>query len=127
MDMSDATQEYNEASLDDLTRDAAKDKGKSLEYVQMAAHEASIMLNVTPLRNADCQHGGDPRLAGAAIKSPAKLRRHLTLAVKSPERVSCERRQTSGRVDLRNLTGIATNAENIFRRRVESEEARERP
>jgi cobalamin biosynthesis protein CobT len=120
-DMSDATQEYAEASLDDLAGDAAKDAGKSLTSVQWAAENASIMLNVTPLRNAECQHGGDPKLAGAAIASPAKLRRHLTLAVKSPERVAVERRQTSGRVDLRNLTGIATGAENIFRRRVENE------
>jgi Cobalamin biosynthesis protein CobT VWA domain len=121
VDMTDATQEYNEASLDDLARDAAKDKGKSLELVQMLARDASIMLNVPMLQNAECKNGGDPKLAGAAIASPAKLRRHLTLAVKSPERVAIERRQTSGRVDLRNLTGIATGAENIFRRRVESE------
>ena len=121
VNMSDATQEYSEASLDDLAGDAAKDANKTLASVQWAARNASIMLNVTPLQNAECQHGGDPKLAGAAIASPAKLRRHLTLAVKSPERVAVERRQTSGRVDLRNLTGIATGAENIFRRRVESE------
>jgi outer membrane biosynthesis protein TonB len=117
-DVSDTMQDYSEANLDDLASGAAKDANKSLDTIQMLARDASIMLNVTPLRNAECQHGGDPKLAGAAIASPAKLRRHLTMAVKSPERVAIERRQTSGRVDLRNLTGIATSAENIFRRRV---------
>ena len=53
------------------------------------------------------------------IASPAKLRRHLTLAVKSPERVGVERRQVSGRLDMRNLSGIMSGSETVFRRRVE--------
>jgi Mg-chelatase subunit ChlD len=119
--MSDATQDYDEANLDDLAQEAAREAGKSLQEVQACASYAGAILNARPHREADCGRGGCPKRAGAAIASPAKLRRHLTLAVKSPERVSVERRQVSGRLDMRNLSGIVSGAENIFRRRVEDE------
>lgn len=120
-DMSDATQVYSEANLDDLAQEAAREANKPLSTVQRDASYASTVLNVAPHREGELTRGGDPKRAGAMIASPAKLRRHLTLAVKSPERVDVERRQVSGRLDLRNLSGIASGSETVFRRRVESE------
>jgi Mg-chelatase subunit ChlD len=79
------------------------------------------VLNTPSLAAGACERNGSPKIAGAAIESPAKLRRHLTTAVKAPERVGTERRQTGGRIDMRNLAGIASGSETIFRRRVEEE------
>ena len=118
-DMSDATQDYSEANLDDLARDAAREAKQHLSTVQANASYASIVLNAEPHREATLARGGDPKRAGAMIASPAKLRRHLTLAVKSPERVGVERRQVSGRLDLRNLSGIMSGSDTVFRRRIE--------
>ena len=121
MDMSDTTQTYDEANLDDLAQDAAREANMTLSTVQAWASYAATVLNVEPLRQEELTRGGDPKRVGAAIASPAKLRRHLTLAVKSPERVGVERRQVSGRLDLRNLSGILSGSETVFRRRVEDE------
>ena len=101
MDMSDATQVYSEANLDDLAQQAARDANMPLSTVQAYASYAATILNVAPHTEVEPTKGGDPKLAGAMIASPAKLRRHLTLAVKSPERIDVERRQVSGRLDLR--------------------------
>ena len=120
-DMSDATQVYAEANLDDLAQEAARDANKPLSTVRANAAHAATVLNVAPHKEGALTRGGDPKRAGAIIASPAKLRRHLTLAVKSPERVDIERRQVSGRLDMRNLSGIASGSETVFRRRVESE------
>jgi len=120
-DVTDATQSYQEANLDDLARDAAKEAGLSEHAVQREAVQASTVLNVDAPRDLEVKRGGNPRRVGAAIASPAKLRRHLTLAVKSPERVGVERRQVSGRLDMRNLVGIMTGSPTIFRRRIEEE------
>ena len=121
-DLSDDTQRYAEANLDDLAQDAAKEAGQHYSAVIRQAVDAGTVLNVPMLREeTETKRGGNPKLASAAISSPAKLRRHLTMAVKSPERVANERRQVSGRLDMRNVVGIATGAPNIFRRRVEEE------
>ena len=120
-DLTDATQEYDEANLNDLAAEAAKDAGKHLSEVQADAHHAATVLNIPLPRDLEITRGGDPKLASARIGSPAKLRRHLTMAVKSPERVSNERHQVSGRLDMRNLVGLATGASNVFKRRVEEE------
>ena len=121
MDMSDATQVYSEANLDDLAQEAARDANMAVSTVQAYASYAATILNVDPHREVELTKGGDPKRAGAMIASPAKLRRHLTLAVKSPERIDTERRQVSGRLDLRNLSGLASGSETVFRRRIESE------
>ena len=118
-DMSDATQDYSEANLNDLAEEAAREAKQHLSTVQANASYASIVLNAEPHREATLDRGGDPKRASAIIASPAKLRRHLTLAVKSPERVGVERRQVSGRLDLRNLSGIMSGSETVFRRRIE--------
>jgi uncharacterized protein with von Willebrand factor type A (vWA) domain len=120
-DVTDATQTYSEANLDDLAQESAREARQALATVQAWAQYASTVLNVDPPREATLNRGGDPKRAGAAIASPAKLRRHLTAAVKSPERVSIERRQASGRLDMRNLSGIMSNNQTVFRRRVEDE------
>ena len=120
-DLTDATQTYSEANLDDLARDAAREASMSQYAVEREARQAGVVLNVDPPREHEITKGGSPKLAGAAISSPAKLRRHLTLAVKSPERVGTERRQLSGRVDMRNLVGIMSGSATIFRRRIEEE------
>jgi cobaltochelatase CobT len=120
-DLSDNTQVYEEAHLNDIAQEAARDADKGeYEVYQEAAH-ASTILNVRPLRDGELGKGADPKRVGAAIDSPAKLRRHLTIAVKSPERVANERRQVSGRLDMHNLVGLSIGAPNVFRRRVEEE------
>jgi hypothetical protein len=120
-DLTDATQQYDEANLNDLAAEAAKDAGKDMSDVVRNAHHAATVLNVPLPKTVELTRGGDPRLASRSIESPAKLRRHLTMAVKSPERVSHERFQVSGRLDMRNLVGLTTGAPNVFRRRVEEE------
>jgi hypothetical protein len=120
-DLTDATQTYSEANLDDLAQDAAREAKQRLSTVQANASYAAAVLNAAPHREALLDRGGDPKRASAAIASPAKLRRHLTQAVKSPERVGVERRQVSGRLDLRNLSGIMSGSETVFRRRVEED------
>jgi Mg-chelatase subunit ChlD len=82
---------------------------------------ASTILNVPLPRREIVRGGGNPKIATAAIESPAKLRRHLTAAVKSPERVAVDRRQVSGRLDMRNLVGLSIGAPNVFKRRIEEE------
>ena len=121
VDMSDATQVYAEANLDDLAQEAAREAKQQLSTVQANASYASTVLNAKPHREGALDRGSDPKRASAVIASPAKLRRHLTLAVKSPERVGVERRQVSGRLDLRNLSGIMSGSETVFRRRIEDE------
>jgi Mg-chelatase subunit ChlD len=120
-DVTDNTQTYAEANLDDLAQEAAKEAGKMMFEVNHEGHNASVILNAPTLADHAQAKGGDPKRAGAAITSPAKLRRHLTLAVKSPERVGTERRQVSGRLDMRNRVGIASGAANVFKRRIEEE------
>ena len=121
-DLSDATQSYEEANLDDVARDAAKDAGASESKVARDAMHATTILNIAPMDESFSFSGrGNAKQSGAMIESPAKLRRHLTMAVKSPERVGTERRQVSGRLDMRNLVGLASGAPNVFRRRTEEE------
>ena len=120
-DLSDDTQVYAEAHLDDLAAEAARDAGKFPHEVKQEGMHAATVLNVRLPREREIERGGNPKIAAARIASPAKLRRHLTMAVKSPERVAHERYQVSGRLDLRNLVGLSIGAPNVFRRRVEEE------
>ena len=120
-DLTDATQAYEEANLNDLAREAAKEAGKSEYAVQRETRDAGTVLNVATPCKYNIDKNGNVKRASEAISSPAKLRRHLTLAVKSPERVGTERRQLSGRVDMRNLVGIMSGSATIFRRRIEEE------
>ena len=120
-DLSDATQVYAEANLNDLSQQAAKDANMNLSQLHTEMWHASTILNVPLPRRAEVSNGGNPKLATQAIESPAKLRRHLTAAVKSPERVAVDRRQVSGRLDMRNLVGLSIGAPNVFKRRIEEE------
>jgi uncharacterized protein with von Willebrand factor type A (vWA) domain len=120
-DLSDETQTYEEANLNDVAQEAAKEAGASPELVAAEAMHASQIINVRTPKMLDPPTRGNITKAGGYIESPAKLRRHLTLAVKSPERVGVERRHVSGRLDMRNLVGLSIGAENVFRRRVEEE------
>ena len=120
-DLSDNTQVYDEANLNDLSAEAAKDANMSEYDLSREATHAATILNVPLPKDVELTRGGDPKLASRAIESPAKLRRHLTMAVKSPERVANERYQVSGRLDLRNVVGMMTAQPNVFRRRTEEE------
>ena len=125
-DLSDATQVYEEAHLDDVAAETAKEAGKTPREVYTDAMHAATVVNVaTPTDKTEqvCPRWRTvtPKTAGAAIETPAKLRRHLTLAVKSPERVAFDRHQVSGRLDLRDSVGLATGAPNVFKRRIEEE------
>jgi Mg-chelatase subunit ChlD len=107
-DVSDTTQEYREANLDDI---AGKPRGEH--------HNASEVINAPGARVTSCTEAGDPADAARIIPSPARLKRHVTLAVKAPERVGYERFQTSGRLDMRNAVAIALHSPNAFRRRID--------
>jgi uncharacterized protein YegL len=120
-DVTDKTQTYAEANLNDLADEARIESGTSHMQLSRDMKNVETILNVEPLKDLALERGGNPKLAGAAISAPAKLRRHLTLAVKSPERVGNERKQVSGRLDMRNLAGIAMGAPTVFRRRTEDE------
>ena len=76
-DLTDATQVYAEANLNDLSEEAAKDAGQPLCNVQSDCMHAATILNVPLPRRAECKGGGNPKIATAAIESPAKFRRHL--------------------------------------------------
>jgi nitric oxide reductase activation protein len=82
---------------------------------------AEEILNATALSARDTNGGADPKRIGSLIASPVKLKRHLTLAVKSPERVGVDRRQTSGRLDTQNIVGMGAGSTLVFKRRVEEE------
>jgi hypothetical protein len=110
-DLSDKGQDYSEANLDDLSTT----KG------MQEAPFAGAVLNAKAPRFEDCTRRGNAKQMGAVISTPAKLRRHVTSAVKAPERVGNERYQTSGRLDTRNVAGLASGAETVFRKRVEDE------
>jgi uncharacterized protein YegL len=120
-ELDDSVQAYSEASLNDLAEQTAKEAGANHWQVQSDASDADTILNAPRLMEHEPQGGGNPTKASAIITSPAKLRRHLTLAVKSPERVSKDRFQTSGRLDMRNLVGLTIGAPNVFTRRIEDE------
>ena len=125
-DVTDTTQAYEEAHLDDVAAETAKEAGKAAHEVQADAMHAATVVNVPAPEDKTgrvCPRWRTvtPKTAGAAIDAPAKLRRHLTLAVKSPERVAFDRRQVSGRLDMRDTVGLATGAPNIFKRRIEEE------
>ena len=121
VDLSDNEQAYSEANLNDLAEDTMREDGKSQHDTVREASMIASFLNAPRMREEICVGGGDPRRAGAMISSPARLRRHLTMAVKAPERVGRERYQTSGRLDVRNTVGLAIGAANVFKRRVEEE------
>ena len=120
-DLTDNTQIYEEAHLNDVAAEAAKEANMSPLEVRQEAMHASDILNIAPHRSIDPATRGNVTKAGGYIESPAKLRRHLTMAVKSPERVGVERHHVSGRLDMRNLVGLSIGAPNVFRRRVEEE------
>ena len=52
-----------------------------------------------------------------ALATPAKLRRDVMMAVRSPERVGRDRRQASGRMDMRLAAQMRAGALNVFSRR----------
>jgi hypothetical protein len=122
-DVTDKTQTYDEAHLNDISQQTAKDMHVNNIALCRDARDMETILGAAPLNDVPegYKHGANPKLVGAMIASPAKLRRHLTLAVKSPERIGNERKQVSGRLDLRNLTGLAMGSPTVFRRRVEDE------
>lgn len=121
-DVTDSTQVYNEAHLDDLSIETQREAGVSTAQVMIDAADADIVLNAPALHEPGepGRNGNVPKAAGA-ITSPAKLKRHLTLAVKSPERVAKDRHQVSGRLDMRDVVGIAIGKPNVFSRRIEDE------
>jgi Mg-chelatase subunit ChlD len=114
--LNDLDQIYNEASLNELGRRPTPE------------HEAiNAAINAKPLMESTPESYTNlsaVRSAASLIPSPARLRRHLTAAVKAPERVGTERFQSTGRLDLRNLAGIGTKSTTVYKRRIE-DEARE--
>jgi uncharacterized protein with von Willebrand factor type A (vWA) domain len=121
-DLSDTTQVYSEANLNDLSQDTIRESGVNPSRVFHEAQDADMILNAKPLLVTEPDwKGANPTRFTSLISAPAKLRRHLTSAVKSPERVSKDRHQVSGRLDMRNLVGIMTGSSTVFTRRIEDE------
>jgi uncharacterized protein with von Willebrand factor type A (vWA) domain len=121
-DLSDTTQVYNDANLNDLAQDAMREAGADKYRMMRDASDADTVLNAPSLLVVEGDgKGANPARFTSLVSSPAKLRRHLTSAVKSPERVSKDRRQVSGRLDMRNLVGIMSGSSTVFTRRVEDE------
>jgi hypothetical protein len=114
--LDDIAQAYGEASLAELGM-PQPDDGSLAANVALNAPKAKQVAVIGLSFDT-------PAIVTAQIASPAKLKRHLTMAVKAPERVGRERYQSSGRLDMRNLAGIATRADTVYRRRTE-DEARE--
>jgi uncharacterized protein with von Willebrand factor type A (vWA) domain len=115
-DLTDDAQEYDEASLNEMSTT----RPEEMSHIEQALNAPSPRIDEFP---GALPTGGVKAVANA-IESPMRLRRHLTLAVKAPERVAFERHQISGRLDLRNVVGMATGAETVYRRRIE-EDAKE--
>lgn len=122
-DLSDSVQAETEADLSDIAQDVADRSGKSLNQIVQANAHAADFLNCADCAEGDVPAMGEARAASTAarLESPARLRRHLTQAVKSPERVATLRNQSAGRFDLRQMVSMEAGNLNVFRRRDEEE------
>jgi cobalamin biosynthesis protein CobT len=127
-DVTDAAQRDPEADLSDLGDRVSERNGRKAGEVAIENSRVTEFLNVgeCTVRGRNRQ-SPDSRITdhvAAKIPSPAKLRRDVTKAVRSPERTSVARHETKGRYDNRASARALAGAVNVFRRR-EEEEGRE--
>ena len=121
----DATQEKPEPNLDDMGERIARRMGRDPAQVMRDNADVMEFLNATPSvprSRRSLENHGERYTAWIAgkLSTPAKLRRDITRAVRSPEQFDNEHYQTRGRFSARSFARVETGAENIFRRRTES-------
>lgn len=121
--VNDAATENPEANLDDLGDRASKRNGES--PADVARENAGVMhfLNAKTCRVVRHRMTPDETLAAqltALIPTPAKLRRDVTRALKSPDMALNHRHEARGRFDMRDVGRAQAGAVNVFRRREEA-------
>lgn len=124
-DADDDTQTPVEPNLDDMGERIARRMGRDPEQVIRDNLDVLEFLNATPsVPRANTRlkgyGSGTTEYNARLLSTPAKLRRDITRAVRSPEQLDTEHYQTRGRFDARAFARVETGAENIFRRRSES-------
>jgi hypothetical protein len=121
--MDDAATENPEANLDDLGDRASKRNGAA--PADVARENAGVMhfLNAKTCLTVRHRFTADEGMAAqltALIPTPAKLRRDVTRALKSPDMATNHRHEARGRFDMRDVGRAQAGAVNVFRRREEA-------
>ena len=122
VDLSDTAQQATEPDLSDIAAEVCDRMGKDPLDVAAENGKAAGFLDCAPSLPGDwpdIKRSGANKMA-SAIDAPAKLRRDVRAAVKAPERVGVERYQTSGRLDMRQMSQFDTSGA-LFKRRFEEE------
>jgi hypothetical protein len=119
----DAATENPEANLDDLGERASKRNGATPDDVRRENAGVMHYLNAKTCRVVRHRFTADETLAArltALIPTPAKLRRDVTRALKSPDMAANHRHEARGRFDMRDVSRAQAGAVNVFRRREET-------
>jgi len=122
-DLSDDAQVQTGANLSDIGDRASAKAGQTPAQTMTDNAGAAQFLGVRPSKSVKLalgNKGAKTQALAEAISTPARLRRHVTQAVRSPDLEDLERFQTRGRLDRRAWTRMEAGAENIFRRRSET-------
>ena len=118
VDLTDGRQNAPDAKLSDVADNASRREGMTGKEAENNNREAeSFFLAIDGPRLDMPVDTFTIETARAALSAPAKLRRDVTLAVKSPERVGRDRRQTTGRMDMRLSAQMRAGSQNVFSRR----------
>jgi Cobalamin biosynthesis protein CobT VWA domain len=121
IDLTDMQQNAPDAKLNDVADNASRREGMSGRQAEDANRQAEDFFNaidgVGYRENIPVENAYMIDAVRAALSAPAKLRRDVTLAVKSPERVGRDRRQTTGRMDMRLSAQMRAGSQNVFSRR----------
>jgi hypothetical protein len=126
-DASDAAQMPTQNDLSDLA-DRVNDRiGADTKEVTKDNHGVTEFLNVEPseLRAKNAKRAAEANAArteniASRLSTPAKLRRDVTRAVRSPDLSDIEHYQTKGRFDRRAYTRAEAGASTVFRRMSEA-------
>jgi len=106
------------SKLDDVADNASRREGMTgaqAEHANLCA--ADFFTAIKGAREPMPDASFELETIRAALATPAKLRRDVMLAVKSPERVGRDRRQTTGRMDMRLSAQMRAGSRNVFSRR----------
>ena len=119
----DTATESPEVNLDDMGERACGRNGQDPEAVARENMNVTEFLNAVPgivARRRRLKNNGTADAVASMIATPAKLRRDVTKALRSPEALDNLRRESRGRFDMRDVTRASAGAVNVFRRREES-------
>jgi Cobalamin biosynthesis protein CobT VWA domain len=118
IDLTDMQQNAPDAKLDDVADNASRREGMSgAQAADMNQRAADFFSAIDGYRENIPNAAFGIETIRAALSAPAPLRRDVTLAVKSPERVGRDRRQTTGRMDMRLSAQMRAGSQNVFSRR----------